>query len=234
MGVLNKLALKRTAKSITRRAMLLKLAAITTAGLTLVAGVTYVIAYFYQQSGSFTVNLNRYDMLQTGLSLSDNREFIKPISRLTANPLTGADNISINDLPNNLNELDGENSNVNFISYTYYVKNSGKSTVTYQNTLNIENASQNIDAAIRVKVYENDKPTVYAKAKTDNVTAENGTTPFVSSTIAMQSRRSEFAPDDYDKYTVIIWLEGDDPECVDSIIGGTIKFTMNVKIIESS
>ena len=35
-------------------------------------------------------------------------------------------------------------------------------------------------------------------------------------------------------YTIVIWLEGNDPDCVDAIIGGTIKFTMEFKIIEST
>ncbi len=29
---------------------------------------------------------------------------------------------------------------------------------------------------------------------------------------------------DVDKYTVVIWLDGDDPECVDKIIGGAVEF----------
>ena len=31
-----------------------------------------------------------------------------------------------------------------------------------------------------------------------------------------------------DKYTIVIWLEGDDPECVDGLIGGEIKMHMNL------
>lgn len=29
---------------------------------------------------------------------------------------------------------------------------------------------------------------------------------------------------DVDKYPVVIWLDGDDPECVDKIIGGAVEF----------
>ena len=31
-----------------------------------------------------------------------------------------------------------------------------------------------------------------------------------------------------DKYTVVIWMEGDDPECVDKIIGGSVQFSMTI------
>ena len=35
-----------------------------------------------------------------------------------------------------------------------------------------------------------------------------------------------------DKFTVVIWVEGDDPECLDDIIGGEMK--MHMEITEES
>ena len=35
-----------------------------------------------------------------------------------------------------------------------------------------------------------------------------------------------------DKITVVIWFEGDDPECVDDILEGEIKFSMDINVIE--
>ena len=32
----------------------------------------------------------------------------------------------------------------------------------------------------------------------------------------------------------VIWLEGNDPDCVDKIIGGTMKLGMNFKIVETT
>ncbi len=32
-----------------------------------------------------------------------------------------------------------------------------------------------------------------------------------------------------DKYTVVIWLEGEDPECVNDILGGTIELILRIK-----
>ena len=37
---------------------------------------------------------------------------------------------------------------------------------------------------------------------------------------------------DMDKITVVIWFEGDDPECVDDILEGEIKFSMDINVIE--
>jgi hypothetical protein len=38
-------------------------------------------------------------------------------------------------------------------------------------------------------------------------------------------------PNDYIKYSVLFWLEGNDPDCVDSILNGTIKFSLKLSIL---
>ena len=37
-----------------------------------------------------------------------------------------------------------------------------------------------------------------------------------------------FKVGDIDKYTVVIWVEGDDPECKNDLIGGEIKMHMTL------
>ena len=55
-----------------------------------------------------------------------------------------------------------------------------------------------------------------------------------SSNAVMKTVRSDFQANEKDKYTVVIWLEGNDPDCLDNIIGGTMKLGMNFKIKEST
>ena len=45
---------------------------------------------------------------------------------------------------------------------------------------------------------------------------------FVSDTIVAEGLQEGVGPGDVNKYTVVIWLEGDDPECNDDLIGGHI------------
>ena len=40
--------------------------------------------------------------------------------------------------------------------------------------------------------------------------------------------RRDIAPMDVHKYTVVIWLEGDDPDCTDELIGGHIGMQMDM------
>ena len=44
--------------------------------------------------------------------------------------------------------------------------------------------------------------------------------------------RQNISPYASDKYTVVIWLEGEDPECVDSIKGGEIEYKMIFETID--
>ena len=48
----------------------------------------------------------------------------------------------------------------------------------------------------------------------------------------MDRKITNFKSGSIDKYTVVIWLEGWDPECVDDIMGGEVKLSMNFHIID--
>ena len=53
------------------------------------------------------------------------------------------------------------------------------------------------------------------------------TTPFSSDKVVTTGERKEMENGEYDKYTVVIWYEGEDPECTDDIIGGWVELYMN-------
>lgn len=53
------------------------------------------------------------------------------------------------------------------------------------------------------------------------------TVPFASAKTICTSLRKNFEDDGMDKFTVVIWLEGEDPECVDRIIGGELELAMS-------
>jgi len=51
---------------------------------------------------------------------------------------------------------------------------------------------------------------------------------FVSESVVASNMRRDIAPMDVHKYTVVIWLEGDDPDCTDELIGGHIGMQMDM------
>lgn len=46
--------------------------------------------------------------------------------------------------------------------------------------------------------------------------------PFVTDTVVAMGQKESMVPMDVHKYTVVIWLEGDDPDCNDDLIGGHV------------
>lgn len=54
---------------------------------------------------------------------------------------------------------------------------------------------------------------------------------FTSQTVIASGSMSEVDPQEVHKYTVVIWLEGDDPDCTDDLIGGHLGMDMNFQLI---
>ncbi len=55
---------------------------------------------------------------------------------------------------------------------------------------------------------------------------ELATIPFESDKRVVTGDREELEPGEIDKFTIVLWLEGNDPECVDAIKGGVLGLGM--------
>ena len=80
-------------------------------------------------------------------------------------------------------------------------------------------------------IYVNDEKTVYAKGNSIDGKAEVGTKKFRTDedgTIILE-QRTNMLPDDLDKITVVVWIEGDDPECTDALLGGHARLHMMIR-----
>ena len=86
-----------------------------------------------------------------------------------------------------------------------------------------------MDEAVRVIVYKNDQKTIYAKTSKATGLPEEGTKPFVDEDTIMLETTYNFKVGDIDKYTVVIFVEGNDPECTDTLIGGEIGLHMTLR-----
>ncbi|MBR1393161.1 MAG: hypothetical protein IJ561_04930, partial [Ruminococcus sp.] len=139
------------------------------------------------------------------------------------------------DLPANLDMVNGSHNGESYIAYTFYLINNGSDTLSYEREMDIENVTKNVDEAIRIAVYVNGEKTVYGKTKSDGSGKESDCdSEFLSATMVLKDTRESFEPKAKDKYTVVIWLEGNDPDCLDPLIGGTMKLSMDFRIKETT
>ena len=229
------LELRRKSKEVKRHFIVMRVLALLVIILILLVAIAYAISYFYDKFGSFTVKVNKYDMVHQGLTLSETPDYDRSNAVLNANIVYDMTNISGEDIPPNVDMINGSHNGDSYIAYTFYLINSGDDTVSYTGEMNVENVTKGVDEAVRIAVYKNGEKTVYGKTKSDGTGKESDCdSEFLSSSVVMRTSGDKFKAKDKDKYTVVIWLEGNDPDCVDDIIGGTLKLSMTFKIVEST
>lgn len=245
--------LKRSADSVKLHKRLKKLIpAIGGCAMSLLV-VMYVVALMITQHGSFTISVKDYGDRSLSLTLSENDSFKQATSTLKAVEVVNMNNITYTALPTDLNDVNGSHNGENYLAYTFFVKNSGEKNCTYDYSLDITRATVDIDAAVRVRVYyepfyyvaesdiynNNGDYIDYAKPKTGGNGAPEidpggrEMTNFLTNDTVMAGRTENFAVGDISKFTVVIWLEGEDPDCTDEVLGGQFKVEMNMEIINS-
>ena len=202
------------------------------AALVILSVVIYLISVLYTKTGSFTVSINKFDATQYALTLSDTRDFYTPTAMLNAEISKEITNISESWLPADLDNIDGAHNGDNYVAYTFYLKNAGEGMVAYNYQMYMVNVENDLDEAIRIRLYVDGVWTNFARTATDGSGPEPGTTEFLTDRIITQGQVGGFNPGDVTKYTVIIWIEGDDPDCLDDLIGGELKIAMDFDIVK--
>lgn len=218
-------SVKIDAKSVRKNKIIFKFLYLLLILLLLVFAVSYSILYIINTNGNFTITLDKNAMEDEKLVVSPREDFSYTTHKIVVENLDYMDNISGTWLPEDIDSIDGPHNGNNYMAYTFYVKNNSNDTIAYSVSLNILSVIKNVDDAVRVVVYKNGEKTVYAK-RTPIGDIEPGTTPFVSNDKVMSELYENFKPNDVDKYTVVVYLEGDDPQCINDILGGEMKMDM--------
>lgn len=217
--------------------------------------VGYVMAAIYTQSGEFIISLDR-DMADDGFILSETTDFSEHLITLYGTAVDGANNISIFDIDRNVMNVDGDHNGIDYVAYTFYIKNNTEDVHDYQYQLMIRDKDKGVENAAWVMLFKEGEQGIYAMMGADGKPesqssisefpfmeyaskemqeAQNAaegdmyeltTIPFEAKDVVCSGVREDIEPGEYDKYTAVIWVEGEDPECVDDIIGGYIELTM--------
>lgn len=220
--------IKLTAKKIKRSKKNYKFAKITLLVLIAILTAVYLIASFVYNGYFFTVSLDQNLYYKNKIIIYDSKDYKVYRQNLKVESLDFFDNISYKWLPDNLEDEDGSHNGDNYLAYTFYIENTGDKTVDYYDEIIIDEVIKKLDEAIRVRVYFDGVDTTYAKESSLGK-EEDGTTKFKSNKIIRSEHISNFKPNEVHKYTIVMWLEGSDPECTDNILGGEIKVHMEFK-----
>lgn len=186
----------------------------------------FVIGIIYNR-GNFSITLDKDLYFESGLMIYDDPEYKVYRSELLAPAPDTFDSMSYKWLPDNLGEEKlGEHNGDNYLAYTFFIENTGDKEVNYTSRVVIEDVIKNVDEAVRIRIYKGNEYVTYAKLSNKGEPEED-TVPFLEDKIVMEEHVENFAPGDINKYTVVMWIEGTDPDCTDNILGGEFKAYMN-------
>ena len=218
----------------------------------------FLWSYVTDQAGAFTVNLTT-DMMRSGFVLSETSDFARTASRLFCDKCEEITNITLDDIPGTVDQYDGSHNGRNYFAYTFYIKNEGDKEGSYQYQLKLTDSTLNVEKAVWIMLYEDGHQIIYA-APAENGKAEGlfgyykppfydeayyeeqyfqedghwgvTSTSYVDEGLVVQGLVKGVKPLDFHKYTLVLWLEGNDPDCVNEIFGGFAKYTMDFNIID--
>lgn len=209
-----------------KRKKIIKFSKIALLIIFLILLISYVTTSIIYNNGNFSITLDKNLYYDKNIYIYDNVDYKVYRSELYAKAVDSFDNISSRWLPDDINDSEGGSHNgENYIAYTFYIENFGDMTSDYWSEIIIDDVVRNVDEAVRIRVYKDDTYETYAKTA-ENGDPENDTIAFESDTLVARDHVADFKPGDIIKYTVVIWLEGTDPECTDNILGGEIKLHM--------
>lgn len=205
-----------------------------------VLSLVFVLITFYgQQAGNFVMSVD-YDSYKKGIVLSNTESIDDPQPRLMTNPVYGARDMTYSWLKlEEVTQTEGNytDPDYDYVAYTFYLTNNGLETVDIVYHIRIIENYKSMDSSIRVLVIEDDVETIYQKPDTHQGSVPVSytiplqmTENFLSDTIVMRKRFTNFQPESVKKFSVIVWIEGMDPDTTDEILGGMIKLQMNFSI----
>jgi len=127
---------------------------------------------------------------------------------------------------------------LNWRQATILIHNNGTEFIDLGYHIRITDVYKNMDSAIRILVIEDGVQSVYKKADyvsqggipLSEVYGINESINFLTDSIVTRRRISQFGPNSVKKFSVIIWIEGTDPDTTDDILGGMVKFQMSFSI----
>ena len=232
------LELKQTVLKAGRRRKRKRAAAIISAICATILTIFIIIALNLFYVDRFTVTI------EEGASLYLTTNSVE-VTQLHADPLLKSTNIQYSDIPDDIDSgLGTKNLDKNYFAYSFYLGTHEDETVHYVMTMNLKEATKDLDKAIDVMIIKDGVRTIYsapdengnAKYLYDGIPGDYTTKEIIGETIPFETgtyiitQAYDLLPEERTKYTVVMWIDG--WESVNSMKGGTfradLKFSTNI------
>lgn len=216
-----------------RRRRILTLTFLITGLLSLTAGV---VTYYGFNAGSFVMQVDA-NAQRRGIILSDTKDFANAKPRLTSKAVTDVKDITFGWIKlGEVENTEGEyvDKDYKYAAHTFFMKNVGTEAVDVTYKLEILNEFNDIIKGIRILLIIDGERTLYQLEDEKFTFYEDlelrNAVNFESNEIVVQNIIQEFKPNEVIKITYVMWLEGEDPDTTDRVLGGKIKLQLNFSI----
>lgn len=200
-----------------------------------------IITFYGLQTGTFAMTMEA-EARKKGIQLSETLDFKNYTTRLFSDPLPDALDITYTDLNieaaiNTDGKYRDPHTDLTYIGYTFYVRNSGREMIHLKYTITQNGAYRNLDEATRILIIENDlngteTRTMYKKPDDDEKEYPDEmpeATDYLEGDLVTEKTIEKFQVGQVRKITILMWIEGYDS--VDSMRGGGVKFKMNFSVL---
>ncbi len=234
---MKRLSTVTAAKKLTKRNRIFTIGILISGILSAVLGV---VTFYGQQAGNFVMNVD-YEAYNRGIVIADNRTMADAGPQLISGSVEDAKDVTYRWLDiQSAVETDGNfyDPDLTYMAYTFYLQNAGTEVTDVIYSMRITDVYKNLDEAIRVILIDDGIETIYQKQDEADEFGVLPTYPvsmpdaemFLDDDTVFRNVVESFGPNEIRKFTVIVWLEGEDPDTNDDILGGLIKFRMTFSI----
>ena len=186
------------------------------------------------EKGNFVISLAQ---LNKGIAISEHKDYWNNTTPyLHATALKDCWNITYADIPSVVDSnVGGTKNGKNYFAYTFYLKNNSYSKVALDYNLKLRLTKDQTGAigAIRFQLYEDGVSTIYGKSSSSGkVEPFACDKPFTGDVNLLDINVRNFAYNQVKRYTIVLWYEGNDPECVDNILPASIDMSMVFEVLD--
>lgn len=189
-----------------------------------------IIAFLMIKVDRFTIIANDPELC---LTIDESRTRI--VTKLSAPPVLNAVDTQYSEIPDDIDSGLGSKNEDHYFAYSFYLGGVGESkTINYSLSLTLEEASNELEDAMKIMIIRNGMRQIYAKANDDGSPKliyggndHEEPSEILGSTIPFEDNRHiiwkiyDIKPGDYDKFTVVMWIDG--WESVNTMKGGVFQ-----------
>jgi hypothetical protein len=197
----------------------------------------------FLDTGPFVITVDPYHITAQSIAVSESAVLGFDTGTLSVNAPLSVTGLTYDALPiEDILESEGlgQNEDKTYVSYGFFLKNTGTATVFIDIVLRVTEVSEAMDDNVRfLVIQDNSTQRIFKKADDpEQETADRDDQPFSvtlfeSGTVVYRDAITELKPSEVIAFKVVIWVDSDDPDFGDADIMADIKADMTFQIADT-